>query len=278
MNVFDLHCDTATAAFDAGKKMSGFDLPLDRAPYGRWVQVFAVFLSDSVANALTRFRGVYQFAKRDAEFYVCEPIFSVENAGKLLCEDVENRLDNDLRGIKMLSLGYNADGPLCGGCRGANVGLTQLGIEVMARAQRRGIIIDCSHCSDATFDDIARHTAAPFVASHSLSRAVCDHPRNLTDDRLKVIFDMGGLVGLNFFPEFLGKNPLDALYKNIDRMLGLGGENCIAIGSDTDGAPLMSCCKPHLGELYGDICETFGQRLADKIFYQNAASFMGYTV
>jgi membrane dipeptidase len=82
-------------------------------------------------------------------------------------------------------------------------GLTPFGEEVVREMQRIGMLVDISHVSDETFDAVMRVARAPVIASHSSSRALCDVPRNLTDDQLRALAKNGGVAMVNFFPGFL---------------------------------------------------------------------------
>jgi membrane dipeptidase len=82
-------------------------------------------------------------------------------------------------------------------------GLTPFGEEVVREMQRMGMLVDVSHVSDETFDDVMRVAKAPVIASHSSARALCDSPRNLTDDQLRTVGKNGGVVMVNFFSAYL---------------------------------------------------------------------------
>ncbi len=73
--------------------------------------------------------------------------------------------------------------------------------------EKEGIVIDVSHASEALFYDVAENTERPFIATHSNSKELCKHPRNLTDDQFRIICSRGGLVGLNYFKAFLNDDP-----------------------------------------------------------------------
>src|SRR5690606_33498096 len=85
-----------------------------------------------------------------------------------------------------------------------NKGLTEFGKEVVCEMNRLGMLIDVSHLSDEGFYDVARLSTKPFIASHSNSRTVKDHFRNLSDDMIRVLADKGGVMGINFERDFLG--------------------------------------------------------------------------
>jgi membrane dipeptidase len=82
-------------------------------------------------------------------------------------------------------------------------GLAPFGEKVVATMNRLGMMVDVSHVSDATFADVLRVTRAPVIASHSSARALCDVPRNMTDDMLRAVAKNGGVVQVNFFPVFI---------------------------------------------------------------------------
>lgn len=119
-------------------------------------------------------------------------------------------------------------------------GLTDFGKEIVSRAGEMGMIIDVSHASDQSFLDILDCTRGPVVASHSNCRALCNHPRNLTDEMIRNLAEAGGVAGLNLFPMFLGENvaqgmELEAMAAHILHMINVGGSEFPAIGTDVDG-------------------------------------------
>ncbi|GAB3503703.1 dipeptidase [Spirosoma knui] len=93
------------------------------------------------------------------------------------------------------------DGPLYGG-------LSEFGKKVVPEMNRLGILIDVSHVADSTFYDALALSKAPVIASHSNCRALCDFPRNMTDDMIRAIAAKGGVVQVNFVSDYL-KKPSD---------------------------------------------------------------------
>ena len=125
------------------------------------------------------------------------------------------------------------------GFDGSN-GLTPKGFEFAEQMEHLGIIIDVSHLSDAGFWDIFNSTKKPFVASHSNARALCRHPRNLTDDMIHAIASRGGVIGLNYYGKFLDdKSPhfssAEKIARHARHILNTGGRECLGLGSDFDG-------------------------------------------
>ena len=103
-------------------------------------------------------------------------------------------------------------------------------------------MIDVSHLSDRAFFDLCDITTAPFVASHSNSRAVCGHVRNLTDEQFRILCNFGGLVGLNLYAPFLndsGRAEFSDVRRHLDHFLELGGEHRLALGGDLDGCDAL---------------------------------------
>jgi acyl-homoserine-lactone acylase len=96
------------------------------------------------------------------------------------------------------------------GDKPAHGGLTVFGRKVVAELNRQGVMIDISHVSDKTFDDVLEISLAPVIASHSSMRAIANHPRNMTDDMLRRLASQGGVVQINYHTEFLSQPLLDA--------------------------------------------------------------------
>ena len=109
------------------------------------------------------------------------------------------------RGARYMTLTWSNSNRLGGssGDTGKARGLTPLGLRVVKTMNELGMMVDISHVSDATFFDAVKASTKPVIASHSSSRALCDHPRNMTDDMLRAVRDNGGAVCVNFGPEFL---------------------------------------------------------------------------
>lgn len=123
-----------------------------------------------------------------------------------------------------------------GAMTGRTEGLTDLGKQVARKMQEKGMIVDTSHLNEAGFWDIARLATRPIIASHSNCRALCDVPRNLTDDQLKAVRDLNGVVGLNSYRNFIqddiSKSTVECLARHADRMINLMGIDHVGCGFD----------------------------------------------
>lgn len=110
----------------------------------------------------------------------------------------------------------------------------------MQKMQELSMIVDVSHISEAAFWDVMKITKAPIIASHSNFKALHNHLRNVTDEQFLALKDSGGVLGLNFYSAFLGKNAtMDTLLSHVEHAWSLDGQNSIAIGSDFDGCDLL---------------------------------------
>ena len=139
-------------------------------------------------------------------------------------------------GFRITSLGWNEKNPLTGSNMTGG-GLTDLGKVYISEAQRLGMIVDVSHISDEAFWDIMDITQAPIIATHSNSRVVCNHSRNLTDEMFLEICKTGGVAGFNQYDAFVGDAPdLNAVCDHFLHFLDLDPDGRhIALGGDLDG-------------------------------------------
>ena len=188
-------------------------------------------------------------------------------------------------GLAMASLSWNAAGPLASG-HDTHEGLSAEGARVLARMEANRVAMDVSHLNDECFADVAARATRPFCASHSNSRAVCGHPRNLTDDQFRAIRDAGGVAGLNYCSGFLSEGAwsdqdaaavtFDQVVAHIEHWLDLGGEDAVALGGDLDGATVPSILDgaDKLPAFQESLVARFGREIAEKLCYRNALSFL----
>lgn len=172
-------------------------------------------------------------AKRNGTLAV---ILSFEGAGPI--EDSIELLGTFWRlGVRCVGLTHDFRNHLADGVRtGSDGGLTDLGREAIREMGRLGIVVDVSHLNDAGFWDVAEHSSAPLHASHSNSRSLCSHPRNLTDDQLRAIAESGGVVGVHALKALVTDEDRPPTFNDflghLDRMIELMGEDHVAIGPD----------------------------------------------
>ena len=128
-------------------------------------------------------------------------------------------------------------------------GLTDFGRQLLAQMNELGMVVDVSHLNEPGFWDVARAAQAPFMATHSCCRALCDHPRNLRDEQLRALAEKGGVVSITFVPDFIdAHNPtFDGLLDHIEHAVAVAGIDHVGLGSDFDGGGLLladATCLP----------------------------------
>ncbi len=114
-------------------------------------------------------------------------------------------------GVRYITLCHSSDNDICDSSTdradAEDMGLSEFGRQVVAECNRLGIMVDVSHASDRSFYDVLEHSQSPVIASHSSCRALCDHPRNLTDDMIKALAEKGGVIQICFVSSFVRETP-----------------------------------------------------------------------
>lgn len=296
----DAHCDTVVKAMEAGENLLEFggQLNLEKlSAYGPAVQIFAIWLEprfypiamrqtmkylDDYLGQMERYSGRIGMVKRFSDILEnkkqgrISAILSLEGGEALEGELAALRLYYRL-GVRLMTLTWNYRNALADGVaeRDTGGGLTIFGKAVVKEMERLGMLVDVSHLTDAGFYDVARLAEKPFVASHSNARTICQHPRNLTDEQLKIIGEIGGFVGLNFYPPFVAeKNSVNQedLLRQLTHMLDKAGEDAVGLGSDFDGidtTPTDLRAVEDMAVFLERMEKEFGSHLAEKIREKN---------
>jgi membrane dipeptidase len=139
-------------------------------------------------------------------------------------------------GIRMSSLSWNRRTMMADGIAERDTGgrLTQLGVDAIARMEDIGIVVDVSHLSEAGFFHLAEVATRPFVASHSSCRALSGHPRNLSDEQLRVMAETGSFVAVNAFGPFLteGTPTVESFVDHLEHAISILGPDRVGLGTD----------------------------------------------
>jgi membrane dipeptidase len=141
-------------------------------------------------------------------------------------------------GVRTMTLTHSARTEVADGCEvDGGGGLTGFGQKVIERMNSLGMLIDVSHLNERSFWDTLEHSAQPVVASHSCCRALCEHPRNLTDEQLRALGAAGGVVGITFVSFFVhdSEPSLYRLVDHIEHAIEVAGAAAVGLGSDFDG-------------------------------------------
>lgn len=190
-------------------------------------------------------------SKKNTAYPVLYSLLSVE--GVYLSKGELSYMDELFeKGVRCMSFTWNPSNELGQGVKGnEELGLSDLGRNAVRKCNSLGIILDISHTNDHTFWDLAEITSKPFVATHSNARALCSNKRNLTDDMIKAIAKKNGVIGINYFNDFLVEkdNRINAtvsdILRHIEYICALVGTDHIGLGSDLDGmdnAPIKDIC------------------------------------
>lgn len=297
MRLFDLHSDTVWACWKEQKDLWENDLHIslkDGICFDSWIQTFAFFIADTYRgdaayqhylemykvfqaayNERREVLEVYQNQKT-LESHKCYAVLAVEG-GAVLGGKIERIQQLHKMHISMLTLCWNGQNEIASGALSEG-GLTSFGREVVRELERCNIIVDVSHLNRESFWDVCKIAEKPIVATHSNSNTIHEHLRNLTDEQIKEIIRQNGLIGINFYINFLSdeKNPpIETIIRHIAYILELGGEDALAIGSDFDGADMPSCMDniKKIENLYKTVVEYMGNRVAEKLFFTNARNF-----
>lgn len=284
MRYFDLHCDSVSKAYSENISLfdHSLDIKIDSDKFIKREQCFALWLDDKLQG-----EPAFSYCKRLLRLYKANeneilkrgvvPHLTLEN-GSCLGGDINNISYFKGQGVIMMSLTWNGENDLASGVNFTG-GIKPLGRDTIKEMERKGIILDVSHLNEEGFKDVCSLTAKPFVASHSCCYDICQNKRNLKSWQIKEIINCGGLIGINFYPYFLGTGKIDAFEKvkeNIELILSFGGEDNIAIGSDFDGAKMskkLSSADDVISLYRYLLISGMSEQFLGKVFYSNASSF-----
>ena len=166
-------------------------------------------------------------------------MFAIEN-GLALEGDLANVKYFAQRGVTYITLCHNGDNDICDSARGSNLhgGVSKFGAAVIHEMNRNGIMVDLSHGAEKSFYDALEISSQPIVCSHSNSKALCNVPRNLTDDQLRALAKKGGVAHITLYHGFLRKegtaSVLDAI-AHLEHAISIMGIDYVGIGTDFDG-------------------------------------------
>lgn len=244
--IFDAHCDTANVLFDDSsyfiKEKQSHLNPEKIKKGGLKAQIFAVYVNPVYSPHRSIKRALLLYNSLENKFFSkgygmkvtsTSEIKSAISQGKLACflsleggHIIENSTDIleffYSLGFRVMTLTHtkNTDWADSSGDTPKWNGLNNLGRKIISKMNSIGMIIDVSHASDKTVEDVLEVTSTPVMASHSSARALCDMPRNIPDNLIKEISERKGFIGVNFFPGFLKKEINIQVMNNMEKYKG----------------------------------------------------------
>lgn len=309
MNFFDMHCDTMMLGWESpGFRIESSDSAVNLhrlRENGAVAQCFALFLEwkEKGRDPYDVFHSMYQYYEKvmaehedqirpaltvaDIERNVADGVVSsvltVED-GAFLDGKIQRLAEAYDMGVRLITLTWNYENslgyPNSRDWERHRLGLKPFGIEVVEEMNRMGMMVDVSHLSEGGFFDVARYSRVPFCASHSCARALCNHPRNLTDEQLKVLGNAGGIVGVNFEKSFLNENGREATFDRVIEhllyMKNRAGIDAVALGSDFDGIEPGGEISTYddLPKLTEAMTRYFSDEEIEKITHKNVLRFV----
>ncbi|MBD3288144.1 T9SS type A sorting domain-containing protein [candidate division KSB1 bacterium] len=208
--------------------------------YDNAFEMIDIFNAELAANpnTLAQVRSPAEALAANAEGKVAG-VMAVEG-GHVIENSIEKLIDFYEAGMRYMTITWNNSTDWAVSAqdnRSRTVGLTDFGRKVIRTMDSLGVIIDISHTGIKTIEDILEVTENPIVATHSGVRSLKDHYRNLYDDQIRAIAESGGVVGIVFYPPFIGRGyvSIETVIAHIDYIVDLVGIDYVALGSDFDG-------------------------------------------
>ena len=208
-------------------------------------KAYADLIFDKIEEIVSRNKDYIAIARTPNELWMHKHqglksiMLGIEN-GLALEGKLENLQYFADRGVVYITLCHNGDNDICDSARGNNThnGVSAFGEQVIREMNRLGILVDLSHGGEKSFYDALDISSLPIVCSHSSSRALCDHPRNLTDDQMRALAAKGGVAQTTIYHGFLKKDGeatiLDVM-AHLDHAIDVMGIDHVGLGTDFDG-------------------------------------------
>ena len=217
---------------------------------GAEAEAYALKLLENLRRSVSENAGTAAFAcsAEDALANKAKGLFSVfmglEN-GSPIGEDLGKLMEFYNAGVRYVTLCHSADNQICDSCApGTDTwnGLSPFGRKLVHRMNEIGMLVDVSHISDKSFYDVMKYSRVPVAATHSCCRSLASHPRNMTDEMIRILASNEGVIQINFYPVFLSSDYKEKMpsYKRIGDHIDhvaqiLGNVEHIGLGSDFDG-------------------------------------------
>lgn len=206
---------------------------------------YANLIFDKIEDIVNKNKTYLSIARTPADMYKDKRegrksiVFAIEN-GLALDHQIANVKHFAQRGVTYITLCHNGDNDICDSARGCNThnGVSSFGAKVIEEMNRHGIMVDLSHGGEKSFYDALDISSHPIVCSHSNCKALCDVPRNLTDDQMRALAKKGGVVHITFYHGFLQQRTeahIMHAIEHLEHAIRVMGIDHVGIGTDFDG-------------------------------------------
>ena len=206
---------------------------------------YADLIFDKIEDIVRQNSGYLGIARTPADLHTNKRhgrksiMLGIEN-GLALDGQLQNVAHFAERGVVYITLCHNGDNDLCDSARGSNThgGVSRFGEQVIDEMNRLGLMVDLSHASEKSFYDALDISQTPIVCSHSSCRALCDHPRNLTDDQMRRLAACGGVMQVTLYNGFLvsdGEATIHDAMTHLEHAISVMGIDHVGLGTDFDG-------------------------------------------
>ena len=207
--------------------------------------VFADNIFDKIETIVAQNSSYISIAHTPADLWMNKHrglksiMLGIEN-GIALDGKLENLQHFAERGIVYMTLCHNGDNDICDSARGNHThnGVSAFGRQVISEMNRLGIMVDMSHAGEKSFYDALELSTQPIVCSHSSCRALCDHPRNLTDQQMRALAQKGGVMQVTLYNGFLvkdGEATIEDAMRHLQHAIQVMGIDHVGLGTDFDG-------------------------------------------
>ena len=207
--------------------------------------VFADNIFDKIEAIVAQNSSYISIARTPADLWMNKHrglksiMLGIEN-GIALDGKLENLQHFAERGIVYMTLCHNGDNDICDSARGNHThnGVSAFGRQVISEMNRLGIMVDLSHAGEKSFYDALELSTQPIVCSHSSCRALCDHPRNLTDQQMRALAQKGGVMQVTLYNGFLvkdGEATIEDAMRHLQHAIQVMGIDHVGLGTDFDG-------------------------------------------
>ena len=206
---------------------------------------YADLIFDKIEDIVSQHKDHLSIARTPGDLYEDKRkgrksvMLAIEN-GLALNGSLQNLRHFAQRGIVYMTLCHNGDNDICDSAKGCNThgGVSLFGEQVIREMNRLGIMVDLSHANEKSFYDALEISQLPIVCSHSSCRALCDHPRNLTDEQLRALAATGGVAQITLYHGFLRKDGEATVYdalQHLEHAIQVAGIDHVGLGTDFDG-------------------------------------------